>query len=68
MTFQQTPEESLSEVDAAFRQEILNIAVAEIKSVVQPDSVGDDIRRKSVAFVSIHERFYQYRRFNLAIP
>jgi len=28
--------------------------VAQVESVIQPDSVGNDIWRKSVAFVCIH--------------
>ena len=30
------------------------LAVTEIEAIVEPDSVGDDIRRESVAFVSVH--------------
>ena len=41
--------------DAPLIQEIFNIAVTEIESVVEPDSVGYDVGRKSVAFIGIHE-------------
>ena len=40
--------------DAALGQEIFDISVAEIETIVEPDSVGDDVRRKSVTFVSIY--------------
>ena len=40
--------------DASFSQEIFNIAVTEVEAIVEPDSVGDDIWRESVAFVGIH--------------
>ena len=40
--------------DASFSEEIFNIAVAEIKSIVEPDGVADDIGRKSVTFIGIH--------------
>jgi hypothetical protein len=40
--------------DVSLRQDILDVAMAEIESVVEPDSVENDIRRKSVALVSIH--------------
>ena len=34
--------------DASFSEEIFDIPMAEIEAVVQPDSVGNDIRRESV--------------------
>ena len=39
----------------ALCQEIFDIAVTQIESVVEPDSVGDYVRRESVAFVGIHD-------------
>ena len=35
-------------------EEIFNITVAEIESIVEPDGVGNDIGRESVTLVSIH--------------
>ena len=40
--------------DAPLGQDIFNITVAEIESIVEPDSVGDDVRRESVSFICIH--------------
>ena len=40
--------------DASFSEKIFYIAMAEVESVVEPDGVGNDIWRESVAFVSIH--------------
>jgi hypothetical protein len=40
--------------DATFSEEIFDVAVTEIESVVKPDGVGNDIWRESVAFVCIH--------------
>lgn len=40
-------------------QEIFNISEAHVKSIIQPDSVADDLRRKSVVVIS---------RFALAHP
>jgi hypothetical protein len=40
--------------DASFSKEIFNISVAEIEPVVEPDGVGDNIWRKSVAFIYVH--------------
>ena len=43
-----------SDDDPAFSQEIFDIAVTEIESVVEPDGVADDVGWESVAFVGIH--------------
>jgi hypothetical protein len=40
--------------DAPFSEQIFNIPVAQIESIVQPDSKADDVRRESVALISIH--------------
>jgi hypothetical protein len=40
--------------DAAPSEQIFDITMAEIKSVVEPDSIGNDVERESVAFVCIH--------------
>ncbi len=43
-----------AESDAPFGEAGLDIAVAEIESVVQPDCVADDIGRESVALIASH--------------
>jgi len=40
--------------DASLSQEVFDVSVTEIESIVEPDSVTDDIRRESVAFRCIH--------------
>ena len=40
--------------DAPFSQEVFYISVAEVEPEVEPDCVGNNIGRESVAFVSIH--------------
>ena len=40
--------------DASLSQEILDISMAEVKAIVEPDSIGDDIWWKSVALVCVH--------------
>jgi hypothetical protein len=40
--------------DAAFSQEIFDIPVTQIETIVEPDCMGDDIRRESVALVCVH--------------
>jgi hypothetical protein len=40
--------------DGTLSQQIFNITVAEIESVVGPDCKADDIRQDSVTFICIH--------------
>ena len=40
--------------DASFSEEIFDITVAEIETIIEPDRVTDDIWRESVPFVCIH--------------
>ena len=37
---------------STFSQQVVNIAVTQIESVVYPDGIPDDIRWKSMAFIS----------------
>ena len=39
---------------ASFSDNIFDIPVAEIETIVEPDGVTDDVRRKSVTFIGIH--------------
>jgi hypothetical protein len=43
-----------SDYDPTLSQEIFDIPVAQVEAIVEPDSVGNDTRRESVAFVGIH--------------
>ena len=43
-----------SDDDAAFSEKVFDVSVAEIESIVEPDGVGNDIWRESVALVGIH--------------
>jgi hypothetical protein len=54
--------------DASLGEQVFDISVAEIESIVEPDSVADDVRRESVAFVCIHCLIVPILVFNLAIP
>jgi hypothetical protein len=40
--------------DAPFGQEIFDVSVAQVETIVKPDSVRNDIGWESVAFISIH--------------
>jgi hypothetical protein len=42
------------DADSKFSQKILDISMAEIESAVEPDSVGNNIWRKSVPLIGIH--------------
>ena len=48
------PDGLVADGDAALREQIFNISVAQVKSVVQPDGIAYDIGRESVAFISAH--------------
>ena len=38
----------------AFSQKIFDIPVAQVEALVEPDSIGNEFRRESVAFVGVH--------------
>jgi hypothetical protein len=40
--------------DTALSQDILDVAVAQVESIVKPDGVGDDLWRESVTLVGAH--------------
>jgi hypothetical protein len=42
------PHRFIRNVNTAFRQQILNIAIAKWKAEIQPDGILDDVRGKSV--------------------
>ena len=40
--------------DTAFSEQIFNISMAEVESIVKRDGVADDVGREPVSFVCIH--------------
>ena len=44
----------MADSDSSLSQEILDISVTEVETIIEPDCVADDIWRKSVTFVCIH--------------
>ena len=42
--------------DPSFGEQIFNIAMAEVESIVEPDYIADDIRWEPVAFVCSHRQ------------
>ena len=44
----------IADRDSALSEKIFDISVAQIEAIIEPDSVTDNIRWESVAFISIH--------------
>jgi len=40
--------------DASLSQEIFNVSVTQIESIVKPDGITDDVRRESMALIGVH--------------
>ena len=70
LTLLDTPEpDGLStDSDAPLSKQAFNIPVAQIESIVEPDSVADNIGRESVAFVCVHRRIIPFPAVNLSVP
>ena len=53
-----TPESDgfIADTNAAFGEQILDITIAEVESMVEPNRITDDVGRKSVTLISIHQR------------
>src|SRR5215475_13376857 len=43
----------IGHVDAAFEQQLLHVAVAQVKAIVEPDAMTDDFAGKAVMFVAL---------------
>ncbi len=48
------PDRFVTDGDTALGKEILNISLAEIEAIEEPDSIRNDIWRESMAFVCVH--------------
>jgi hypothetical protein len=57
-----------ADCDTALSQEVLDVAVAQVEALVEPDGVRDNIWRESVVLVCIHRQIVSFRRVNLAVP
>ena len=40
--------------DASLGKQVLDIAMAQVEAIVEPDRTGNDIGRKSVTFICVH--------------
>ena len=62
----------MNRLDPPMSQQIFNIAVTEIESVIQPYRVLDDIARKSVTFIrvgaSVHWQIVAQRQLTCQYP
>src|SRR5215831_6179219 len=43
----------MSDVDTAFEQQLLHIAIAQGEAIVEPDAMADDLPGKAVVFVAL---------------
>ncbi|MFT4823341.1 MAG: hypothetical protein ACJAUG_003301 [Halioglobus sp.] len=41
-------------IDTSLNQKIVDISMAKVEAIVEPDNVGNDVRRETVTFISIH--------------
>jgi hypothetical protein len=48
------PDGLIADSDASLGEEVFNISVTEIESIVEPNCVADDVRRESMTLVYIH--------------
>jgi hypothetical protein len=40
--------------NSSFSQQIFDVSMTEVEPEIEPDSIADDIRRESMAFICIH--------------
>ena len=52
----------VADTNASFGEQILDITIAQIEAMVEPDRVTDDVGRKSVTLIGIHHRIIDQRR------
>jgi hypothetical protein len=57
-----------TDCDASFGKQIFDISVTEIETVLEPDSVADEIRWESMTLVGIHYRTIPFPVLNLSVP
>ena len=57
-----------SDSETTFCKEILDVAVTEIETIVEPDGVTDDVRWEAVAFVSVNSPILAISGSYLPVP
>ncbi len=62
------PNRFTADNDATFCQQVFEITVTPIESVVQPEGMADNVRRKLMALVYSHPPILAVKAVNLAIP
>ena len=51
------PDRLLADSATTFSQQIFDIAITEVESIVEPDSVGNYVERGAVALTNFHRLF-----------
>ena len=54
----------MADGDASLGEQIFDIAVTQIESIVELDGITDDIGWEPVALISIHLAIIKYRQFS----
>ena len=54
--------------DASLREQVFDITIAEVESMVELDRVTDDVGRKSVTLISIHHQIIDQRQLTCQYP
>jgi hypothetical protein len=62
------PDALKADDDSSLGQQIFDIPVTEIESMVEPNGVADDIGWKPVTLVCIHHPILSIWRFNSSVP
>ena len=62
------PDRLVADRDSPLCEKVFDISVAEIESVVEPDSIADNIWREAMAFISIHRRIIPFWGVKLSEP
>jgi len=65
-----TPESNgfVADANASFGEQVFDISMAEIESMVEPNRVTDDVGRKSVTLISIHHQIIDQRQLTCQYP
>jgi hypothetical protein len=58
----------VADTNASFGEQILDITIAKIESMVEPNRVTDDVGRKSVTLISIHHRIIDQQQLTCQYP
>ena len=65
-----TPESDgfVADSDTSFREQIFDITIAQVESLVEPHRVTDDVGRKPVTLIKYSSLNYRFEAVNLSAP